>query len=226
MDIVLQKVTKLFHPFRGEPVIGVQDVTLNVQKGEIIGLTGPSGAGKSTLLRIVAGLEEPTSGTITLDGKVVNKLSPHQRDVGMVFQQDALFPHLNVRDNVGLGLRLRKVARQEIEARVRTTAEMLGITDHLNRYPKELSGGERQRVALGRAIVRAPKLLLLDEPLVHLDPTTREKLRGEILRIQRETGVTMIYVTHDSLEASQVAKRIAVLDQGRLVRIDGTGHPT
>ena len=212
----LERVSKSFRSARSETVWALREATLDVPAGELLVVTGPSGAGKSTLLRIVAGLEQPSSGTVLLDGEPAGALRPDQRDIGMVFQQDALFPHLTVRENLALGLRLRKYPKAEIRSRVEATAAMLGLASHLGRFPKELSGGERQRVSLGRAIIRRPKVLLLDEPLVHLDPATREKLRHEIVRLQRELQATMIYVTHDEAEAKSIATRSVILEAGRL----------
>jgi ABC-type sugar transport system ATPase subunit len=217
VSVALQNISKTFRSERGQTVCALHDINLQVNSGELLVLTGPSGAGKSTLLRIVAGLEQPSSGTVFLDGQPANGTPPDKRDVGMVFQHDALFPHLTIRENLGLGLRLRKFPKAEIESRVEQTAAMLGLQNHLARFPKELSGGERQRAALGRAIVRRPKVFLLDEPLAHVDAATREKLRDEIVRLHRELNATMIYVTHDRAEAAAVATRIAVLEAGQLV---------
>ena len=214
--VALQNVSKTFRSERGQTIHALREITLEMNPGELLVLVGPSGAGKSTLLRVIAGLEQPSSGTIYLNGEPANGVPPDKRDVGMVFQQDALFPHLTARENLGLGLRLRKRPKQEIASRVEEVAATLGLTDHLGRFPKELSGGERQRVSLGRAMVRRPKVFLLDEPLVHLDAATRERLRDEILRLHRELKATMIYVTHDDCEAKAIAARTAVLETGRL----------
>ncbi len=216
LRVALQSISKTFHSARGQTISALRDLSLEIHAGELLVLTGPSGAGKSTVLRIISGLERPTSGTVLLDGQPVDDLPPDKRDVSMVFQHDALFPHLTIRENLALGLRLRKFAKDEITSRVEKAAEMLGLLNHLSRFPRELSGGERQRVALGRAMVRQPKVFLLDEPLSHLDGTTREKLRGEILQLHREQRATMIYVTHDPAEAVALATRTVVLNEGQL----------
>jgi ABC-type sugar transport system ATPase subunit len=199
--LVLNKLSKVYHPRRGGPVYAVKDLSLEVADRELLILAGPSGLGKTTTLRLIAGLEEPTSGTISMDDQIINKLKPHERDVAMVFQSDALFPHLRARDNIALGLRLRKVAKPEIALRVEEAAGLLEIASCLDRFPGELSGGERRRVALGRAMVRRPKLFLLDEPLSNLDAELRVRMRELIERLHRQLGATMIMVTHDELDA-------------------------
>lgn len=217
VSVVLQNISKTFRSARGQTVCVLQGINLEVNSGELLVLTGASGAGKTTLLRIIAGLERPSSGTVLLDGHSANGLPPDKRDVGMVFQHDALFPHLTIRENLTLGLRLRKFPKVEIESRVQQAAGMLGLQNHLARLPKELSGGERQRAALGRAIIRRPKVFLLDEPLAHVDAAMRENLRDEIVRLYRRLNATMIYVTHDRAEATAIATRILVLEAGQLV---------
>jgi multiple sugar transport system ATP-binding protein len=200
-------------------------IDLDVSGGELLVLIGPSGSGKTTLLRLIAGLETPTSGTVHIGGKNVNGVPPHQRNVGLVFQSLALYSHLTVAGNLGFPLRHARIngvspgANGRIAARVQETAELLGIAHLLQRWPTELSGGEQQRVALGRAIVRRPAVLLLDEPLSSLDSALRRKLRGELQRIQRQLGMPTIYVTHDEDDAAALGDRIAVLQCGRLERV-------
>ena len=197
----------------------VNGVSLDVAGGEFLVLVGPSGCGKSTLLRTIAGLEDITSGTITIDDRVVNDVPPKDRNIGMVFQSYALYPHMTVRDNLGFGLKLRKAPQQEIAARVDEAAKMLVLEPLLDRLPKNLSGGQRQRVAMGRAIVRRPRVFLFDEPLSNLDAALRVQMRAEIAALHRRLGTTMIYVTHDQVEAMTLATRIAVLHQGVLQQV-------
>ncbi|MCE9626822.1 MAG: sn-glycerol-3-phosphate ABC transporter ATP-binding protein UgpC [Candidatus Eisenbacteria bacterium] len=194
----------------------VKDVTLTVAEGEFLVLVGPSGCGKSTLLRMVAGLEEITDGSIKIGGRVVNDVAPRDRDVAMVFQNYALYPHMTVFENLAFGLTLRKVPKDEIQRRVETAAGVLGLDRYLTRQPRALSGGERQRVALGRAMVREPKVFLFDEPLSNLDARLRVEMRAEIRRLHQRVGATMIYVTHDQVEAMTMGDRIAVLKKGEL----------
>jgi len=194
----------------------VDDLSLEVAEGELVALVGPSGCGKTTALRLIAGLETPTGGSIAIAGRIVNGLPPKDRDVAMIFQRCTLFPHLTVAGNMAFGLRLRGTARAEIGRRVAETAELLGIADLLKRRPGELSGGQRQRVALGRAIVRRPKLFLFDEPLTNLDAATRLQMRGEIGRLQRQLATAMIYVTHDEAEAAAIGQRIVTMRDGRI----------
>jgi multiple sugar transport system ATP-binding protein len=194
----------------------VKGVTLGVTEGEFLVLVGPSGCGKSTLLRMVAGLEEVTDGEIRIAGRRVNDVAPRDRDVAMVFQNYALYPHMTVFENLAFGLQLRKVAKDEIRRRVETAAGVLGLERYLERQPRELSGGERQRVALGRAMVREPKVFLFDEPLSNLDARLRVEMRAEIRRLHHRVGATMIYVTHDQVEAMTMGDRIAVLKSGEL----------
>lgn len=192
----------------------LKGVSVTLVDGEFLVLVGPSGCGKSTLLRMVAGLEDITSGTVSIGGRVVNDVKPAERDIAMVFQSYALYPHLTVRENIAFGLRLRKTARDEEARLVREAADILGLDELLHRFPKELSGGQRQRVAMGRAIVRKPKVFLFDEPLSNLDAALRGRMRVEIKKLHRRLGVTMIYVTHDQVEAMTLADRIVVLKDG------------
>ena len=200
----------------GRGAYAVKDVTLTVAEGEFLVLVGPSGCGKSTLLRMVAGLEEVTDGEVRIGGRRVNEVAPRDRDVAMVFQNYALYPHMSVFDNLAFGLQLRKVAKDEIRRRVEAAAGVLGLERYLERQPRELSGGERQRVALGRAMVREPKVFLFDEPLSNLDARLRVEMRAEIRRLHQRVGATMIYVTHDQVEAMTMGDRIAVLQKGLL----------
>ena len=196
----------------------IHGVDLEINSGEFIVFVGPSGCGKSTLLRMVAGLEEISDGDLHIGGTRVNDLAPRDRDIAMVFQDYALYPHKTVRDNMAFGLRLRKVAEAEVNNRVNSAAETLQITHLLDRLPKALSGGQRQRVAMGRAIVRQPKLFLFDEPLSNLDALLRNQVRAEIKKLHRRVGKTVIYVTHDQVEAMTLADRIVVLQAGRIVQ--------
>src|SRR3954463_542779 len=206
------KITKLHKRYGLVPA--VRGIDLEVPSGEFTVLVGPSGCGKSTLLRMIAGLEEISEGTIEIGGRVVNHVRPRDRDIAMVFQNYALYPYMNVFENIAFGLRARKTPKDEIEKRVRRAAEMLAITNLLDRLPRQLSGGQRQRVAIGRAIVRNAKLFLLDEPLSNLDAQLRDEMRSEIKRLHQELGVTMIYVTHDQIEAMTLADRIVLLKDG------------
>src|SRR5437867_4400827 len=195
--VALEKLSKVFKGPKGVALRAVQGLELVATDGELLVLLGPSGCGKSTTLRLIAGFEEPTEGTVSIDGVVVNRLPPKDRDLAMVFQHQALYPHLTAYENLALGLRLRKVPLPEIGARVTEAAEMLGVRSCMHRLPKELSGGERQRVAVGRALVRRPKAFLLDEPLSNLDGPLRTQLRAEIGSLHARLGATMLYVTHD-----------------------------
>jgi ABC-type sugar transport system ATPase subunit len=199
--------------------VALAAVDLEVQEGELMVLLGPSGCGKSTLLRIVAGIETPTRGRVFLGKREVTEIPPQKRDVAMVFQNYALYPHMSVRDNLGFGLRMRRVARPQIDQRVREVAESLGITDLLERKPSQLSGGQRQRVALGRAIARNARVFLLDEPLSNLDVQLRVHTRIEIARLHRELRVPMLYVTHDQEEAMTLGDRVSVMHEGRLLQV-------
>ncbi len=212
--LTLEAVTKSFGP-----VDVIKGVDLTVRDGEFCVFVGPSGCGKSTLLRIIAGLEDATAGTIAIDGARVNEVAPAKREIAMVFQSYALYPHLTVRDNMGLALKQAGVSRREIASMVDRAAGMLALEPLLDRRPAELSGGQRQRVAIGRAIVRTPKLFLFDEPLSNLDAALRVATRIEIARLHRELGATMIYVTHDQVEAMTLADRIVVLRGGRVEQV-------
>jgi multiple sugar transport system ATP-binding protein len=212
----LQHLSKIFPG----GIRAVEDFTLEVADGERIVLFGPSGCGKSTTLRMIAGLEPLTAGSILLDGRSIHHLLPKERDVAMVFQNSALYPHMNVRKNIAFSLKLRGTPKSEIDRRVTETADWLGLADLLDRKPWELSGGQRQRVALGRALVRKPKILLLDEPLTHLDAALAEQLQREIVRLQETLRVTMIHVTHDETEARTIGQRIVVLREGRIEQIE------
>ena len=203
-------------------VRAVDGVSLEIPDGELMVLVGPSGCGKSTLLRLVAGLEEATSGGIFLDDREVSRVKPQDRDVAMVFQNYALFPHLNVEQNMAFSLKFRKVGKPEIRLRVAEAAEVLGLAGLLRRKPAELSGGQRQRVALGRAMVCKPKVFLLDEPLSNLDARMRAGMRAEIAELHRRLGTTMIFVTHDQTEAMTLGQRLCVLDLGQVMQ---TGSP-
>jgi multiple sugar transport system ATP-binding protein len=211
-NVSLTKVRKVY----GNGVEAVQGLDLDVADGEFVVLVGPSGCGKTTALRMIAGLEEITSGTLSFDGKVVNDVSPRERDVAMVFQNYALYPHLSVAQNIGFSLEMRGVPKRERLVRVREAAEILGLTDLLDREPRHLSGGQRQRVAMGRAIVRRPSVFLMDEPLSNLDAKLRVQMRSEVLRVHRELGVATLYVTHDQTEAMTMGDRVVVLRDGVL----------
>ena len=192
----------------------LHDLNGNIQDGEFVVVVGPSGCGKSTLLRMIAGLEKITSGKISIEDKIVNDLEPADRDIAMVFQNYALYPHMSVRQNMGYGLKIRKIDKQEIERRVLEAAEILGISEYLDRKPRQLSGGQRQRVAMGRAIVRDPQVFLFDEPLSNLDAKLRVQMRLEIRKLQKRLNVTSIYVTHDQVEAMTLGDRLMVLNDG------------
>ncbi len=198
----------------------VRDLDLEIEDGEFMVFVGPSGCGKSTALKMVAGLEGVTDGVIAIGGRIVNELPPRDRDVAMVFQDYALYPHMTVHDNMAFALKIRKLGRSAIDERVRETAEILGIEELLDRRPKELSGGQRQRVAMGRAIVREPRAFLMDEPLSNLDAKLRVQMRAEIRRIQTTLAVTTIFVTHDQTEAMTMGDRVAVMKKGRLQQVD------
>lgn len=197
----------------------IRDFSLRIQEGELMVVVGPSGCGKSTLLRLVAGLEEITAGTLRIGDRVANPLSPQERNVAMVFQDYALYPTMTVRGNLEFPLKMRKLGASEIKRRVGWAAELLALGEVLDRLPKQLSGGQRQRVAMGRALVREPSVFLLDEPLSNLDAKLRGQVRAEIGELQRRTGTTMIYVTHDQVEAMTLGRRIAVLNEGRIQQV-------
>jgi multiple sugar transport system ATP-binding protein len=215
-DVQLKEVDKIYDG----GVHAVQDLSIYVKDGEFLVLVGPSGCGKTTALRMVAGLEEITDGTITIGDRVVNHLSPKDRDIAMVFQNYALYPHLSVADNIAFGLRLRKTAKAEVSERVAWAAKLLDLTPYLSRKPRELSGGQKQRVAMGRAIVRQPQVFLMDEPLSNLDAKLRVQMRAEIAKLQHEIGTTTIYVTHDQVEAMTMGDRVAVMSMGVLQQVD------
>ncbi|UNK50099.1 sn-glycerol-3-phosphate ABC transporter ATP-binding protein UgpC [Lysobacter sp. S4-A87] len=200
--------------------VGVDDASFEIADGELLVLVGPSGCGKSTLLRMIAGLEQISSGELRIGERLVNDVAPKDRDIAMVFQSYALYPHMSVAENLGFGLKLRGTGKAEIERRVREAAGMLELESLLDRKPAALSGGQRQRVALGRALVRQPQVFLLDEPLSNLDAKLRASTRVEISRLHRQLGTTMVYVTHDQIEAMTLGQRIVVLDKGRIQQID------
>ncbi len=201
-------------------VVAVKEFNLETEDGEFVVFVGPSGCGKTTTLRMIAGLEEVSEGEIYIGDKLVNDVPPKDRDIAMVFQNYALYPHMNVYDNMAFGLRLRKVPRDEIDRRVHDAAKILKIEHLLKRKPRELSGGQRQRVAMGRAIVREPKVFLMDEPLSNLDAKLRVEMRAEISKLQQRLGVTTIYVTHDQIEAMTLGHRIVVMKDGEIQQID------
>ena len=200
-------------------VVAVNDLNLKIDDGEFMVLVGPSGCGKTTSLRMIAGLEEITEGTLSIGDRVVNHVAPKDRDIAMVFQSYALYPHMTVRDNMAFGLKLRKTPKDEIERRVNEAAAMLSCENLLDRKPRELSGGQRQRVALGRAIVREPAVFLMDEPLSNLDAKLRVQTRAEIARLHQRLGTTTVYVTHDQVEAMTMGERIAVMSEARLQQV-------
>ena len=237
--VVLSDLTKSF-----DKVTAVNSINLEIRDQEFMVLVGPSGCGKTTALRMIAGLEEATSGEIRIGDRVVNDVSPKDRDIAMVFQNYALYPHMSVYDNMSFGLRLKRTpsggmwpfnatrtfTQEEIDRRVKEAAEMLGLTPLLQRKPKELSGGQRQRVALGRAIVREPKVFLMDEPLSNLDAKLRVQTRAELIKLHRRLGITTVYVTHDQVEAMTMGDRIAVMSNGLIQQVDKPltlyNHPT
>jgi multiple sugar transport system ATP-binding protein len=212
----LERVTKVYP----NGVMAVDDVSLDIDEGEFVVLVGPSGCGKTTLLRMMAGLEEITAGTLYIDDEDVTERPPQKRDIAMVFQNYALYPHMNVRDNLAYGLKLRKMPKEEWRRRVNEVAKILGLEDLLSRKPAALSGGQRQRVAMGRAIVREPKAFLMDEPLSNLDAKLRVSMRAELARLHERLGVTTVYVTHDQVEAMTLGQRVAVLRDGILQQFD------
>src|SRR5262247_3466167 len=213
-EVALRQVVKKY----GD-VEAVRTIDLDIPDNEFVVLVGPSGCGKSTTLRMIAGLEEVTSGDICIGGELVNDLPPKDRDIAMVFQNYALYPHMTAYENMSFGLRLRKFSKQEIRARVENAARILDITDLLDRRPKALSGGQRQRVAMGRAIVRNPKVFLFDEPLSNLDAKLRVQMRTEIKRVHQKVKTTTVYVTHDQVEAMTLADRVVVMNHGRIEQV-------
>jgi multiple sugar transport system ATP-binding protein len=215
-EIRLDRVTKVF----SGDVVAVDDVSLAIPDGEFIVLVGPSGCGKSTLLRMIAGLEEVTGGTVSIGGIDVTESAPRHRDIAMVFQSYALYPHLTVRHNLAYGLKVRRTPKKEIERRVNEVAALLGLDELLDRRPAHLSGGQRQRVAMGRAIVREPQAFLMDEPLSNLDAKLRVGMRASLSQLHAKLGVTTIYVTHDQVEAMTLGQRVAVMRHGRILQVD------
>jgi len=213
-NLILEKIVKRY----GDVEV-VHGIDLEIATKEFVVLVGPSGCGKSTTLRMIAGLEEISDGTISIDDRVVNRVAPKDRDVAMVFQNYALYPHLNVAENIAFGLRIRKESKEHIENSVKEVAETLGLTDYLDRRPANLSGGQRQRVAMGRAIVRRPKVFLFDEPLSNLDAKLRTQMRAEIKRLHKRLEATSVYVTHDQVEAMTLADRIVVMNGGSIEQI-------
>ncbi len=216
-EVRLEHITKIF----GKDVVAAKDINLEIRDEEFVVLVGPSGCGKSTILRTVAGLEEPTEGKVFIDGKDVTDIPPKDRDVAMVFQNYALYPHMTVHDNMAFGLKLRRFPRKEIKERIDVASEILGISELMKRRPKELSGGQKQRVAVGRAIVRDPKVFLFDEPLSNLDAKLRVQMRAELSRLHNRLHATMVYVTHDQTEAMTMGDRIVVLKDGEIQQIAG-----
>jgi multiple sugar transport system ATP-binding protein len=214
--VTLTEVSKIYD----DGTRAVSDLNLDVQDGELVVFVGPSGCGKSTALRMIAGLEEISEGEIKIGERIVNNLRPRDRDVAMVFQNYALYPHMTVAENIGFALRMHKVPKDEARRRIDETAKILGLSEHLRRKPRQLSGGQRQRVAMGRAIVREPHVFLMDEPLSNLDAKLRVQMRAEISRIQRQLSVTTVYVTHDQVEAMTMGDRVAVLRRGLLQQFD------
>ena len=215
-SVEFDHVTKRFP----DGTVAVNDIELEVADGEFMILVGPSGCGKTTALRMVAGLEQITEGEIRIGGRVVNRLDPPDRDVAMVFQTYALYPHMTVRENIAFPLRMQRLSSSEIERRVAEATSLLGIEDLLRRKPRELSGGQRQRVAMGRAIVRHPRAFLMDEPLSNLDAKLRVQMRAELVKLHRRLGVTTLYVTHDQTEAMTLGQRVAVLNRGVVQQVD------
>jgi len=214
-DLILDRIHKNYE----KKSFAVHDFNLHIKDKEFIVLVGPSGCGKSTTLRMIAGLEEITQGEFFIDGKKMNDVSPKDRDIAMVFQNYALYPHMNVYDNMAFGLKMRRFSKTEIKKRVHEAAEILGLTEYLKRKPKDLSGGQRQRVALGRAIVRDAKVFLMDEPLSNLDAKLRVQMRSEIVKLHRRLQATTIYVTHDQTEAMTMASRIVIMKDGFIQQI-------
>jgi len=214
-SVRLVEVSKRFGP-----VVALDDLNLEVVDGEFLVLVGPSGCGKTTALRIIAGLEDPTTGQVYVGDREITDVAPKDRDIAMVFQDYALYPHMSVYDNLAFSLQMRRTAHSEVERRVKGVAELLGLGELLRRKPGQLSGGQRQRVALGRAIIREPRVFLMDEPLSNLDAKLRVSMRAELARLHRRLGVTIIFVTHDQVEAMTMARRIAVLHEGRLQQLD------
>ena len=217
--VTLNNLAKIYPEKSGPGIRAVNGINLEIKEREFMVLVGPSGCGKSTTLRMIAGLEDISGGTITIAGEIVNNIVPKDRDIAMVFQNYALYPHMSVYDNMAFGLKLRNYAQPEIDVRVREAAAMLGLTECLDRKPKALSGGQRQRVAVGRAIVRKPKVFLFDEPLSNLDAKMRVSTRAEISKLHARLNATMIYVTHDQIEAMTMGDRICVMKDGNIMQV-------
>jgi len=219
-NLQLKNIKKIYpHGRKNEGVVAVQDLNLDIVDKEFIVLVGPSGCGKTTVLRMIAGLEEITDGELYIDGALMNDVEPKNRDISMVFQSYALYPHMTVFDNIAFPLKLRKVDKKTIRKRVQEVAEVLDITEYLDRKPKELSGGQRQRVAIGRAIVREPKVLLMDEPLSNLDAKLRNHMRTEIIKLRQKINTTFVYVTHDQTEAMTLGDHIVIMKDGFIQQI-------
>jgi iron(III) transport system ATP-binding protein len=220
MYLTLKNITKVFPPQRtGNEVTAVSNANLDIEKGELVTLLGPSGCGKTTTLRMIAGFEFPTTGRIILDGQEINSLPPHKREMSMVFQSYAIFPHLNVFENIAYGLNVQRLPKSVIKERVNKVLDLVHLEGYGDRAPTQLSGGQQQRVALARALVMEPKVLLMDEPLSNLDAKLREEMRTEIRRIQKELNITSVYVTHDQIEAMTLSDRIVVMNQGIIEQI-------
>lgn len=220
MYLTLKNITKIFPPRGGvSEITAVHNVNLAIQKGELVTLLGPSGCGKTTTLRMIAGFEFPTTGSIVLDGQEINNLPPHKRDMSMVFQSYAIFPHLTVFENIAYGLNVKRLPKHEIAEKVNKVLDLVHLEGYGDRAPTQLSGGQQQRVALARALVMAPKVLLMDEPLSNLDAKLREEMRTEIRRIQKNLNITSVYVTHDQIEAMTLSDRIVVMNQGIIEQI-------
>jgi multiple sugar transport system ATP-binding protein len=215
-EIALRNISKVF----SGDVVAIDDVSLDIGDGEFLALVGPSGCGKSTLLRAIAGLEEVTAGEISIGERDVTDLAPRHRDIAMVFQSYALYPHMSVRQNLGYGLKVRRMAKAEIRSRVDEIAALLDLSDLLERKPAQLSGGQRQRVAMGRAIARQPQAFLMDEPLSNLDAKLRVAMRASLAQLHQQLGVTTVYVTHDQVEAMTLGQRVAVMRDGRILQVD------
>ena len=225
-EVILNGISKVYedHKKNGTLKKAVDNISFTVHDKEFMVIVGPSGCGKSTLLRMIAGLEEISEGTLSIDGQKINDLDPRDRDIAMVFQNYALYPHMTVYDNMAFGMRLKHYPKKEIRERVTQAAQLLEIEEMLDRKPKTLSGGQRQRVAIGRAIVRRPKVFLFDEPLSNLDAKLRSQMRIELQKLHREINATMIYVTHDQTEAMTLGNRIAVFNKGNLMQLDTPLH--
>lgn len=224
-EVKLEHISKIYDDNKKKSLAKtIDDISFTVHDKEFMVLVGPSGCGKSTLLRMIAGLEEITEGVLAIDGIRVNEKDPRDRDLAMVFQNYALYPHMTVYENMAFGLRLKRFSKKEIKERVTQTAQLLELEEELHRKPKSLSGGQRQRVAIGRAIIRRPKVFLFDEPLSNLDAKLRSQMRIELQKLHREINATMIYVTHDQVEAMTLGNRIAVLNKGKLMQLDTPIH--